>query len=90
MEAAQSFINIPVLRVDVPLADMAIATGVRIGMVATLPTTLKPTVALIKRQAALAGKDVELLSNLCAGAFQAVAGDSATHDCLVTTGIREF
>ena len=91
VEAAQPFINIPVLRVDVPLADKAIATGTRIGVVATIPTTLKPTVELIHARAALAGKTVEVISTLCAGAFQAVAaGDTATHDQLVAAGIREL
>lgn len=91
VEAAQQFINIPVLRVDVPLADLAVATGTRIGVVATIPTTLDPTVALIKRQAALQGKEIEVISTLCEGAFQAVAaGDTATHDRLVTVGIREL
>lgn len=89
VEAAQQFINIPVLRVDVPLADLAIASGSRIGVVATLPTTLKPTVELIQARAALAGKTVDVASTLCEGAFQAVAkGDTATHDQLVIAGIR--
>lgn len=91
VEAAQPFLNIPVLRVDVPLADQAISLGQRIGVVATLPTTLAPTVALIKRQAALQDKDVTVISTLCPGAFQAVAaGDTATHDRLVIAGIREL
>ena len=91
VEAAQPFINIPVLRVDVPLADKAIATGTRIGVVATISTTLKPTVELIHARAALAGKTVEVISTLCAGAFQAVAaGDTATHDQLVAAGICEL
>lgn len=91
VEAAQPFLNIPVLRVDVPLADQAIRLGQRIGVVATLPTTLEPTVALIQRQAALQGKEVHVISTLCSGAFQAVAaGDTATHDRLVIAGIREL
>lgn len=91
VEAAQPFLNIPVLRVDVPLADQAISLGQRIGVVATLPTTLEPTVALIQRQAALQGQTVEIISTLCPGAFQAVAaGDTATHDRLVIAGIREL
>lgn len=91
VEAAQPFLNIPVLRVDVPLADQAIRLGQRIGVVATLPTTLEPTVALIQRQAALQGKEVHVISTLCPGAFQAVAaGDTATHDRLVIAGIREL
>lgn len=91
VEAAQQFINIPVIRVDVALADKAIGIGSRIGVVATLPTTLKPTVELIEARAKLAGKEVEVISTLCEGAFQAVAaGDTETHDRLVTAGIREL
>ncbi|MEZ4615070.1 MAG: aspartate/glutamate racemase family protein [Caldilineaceae bacterium] len=91
VEAAQQFLNIPVIRVDVPLADRAIGIGPRIGVVATLPTTLKPTVELIEARAKLAGKEVQVVSTLCEGAFQAVAaGDTETHDRLVTTGIREL
>ncbi len=91
VEAAQQFINIPVIRVDVALADKAIGIGSRIGVVATLPTTLEPTVALIKRQAQRQGKAVDVVSTLCEGAFQAVAkGDTETHDRLVTAGIREL
>ena len=58
VEAAQQFLNIPVIRVDVPLADKAIGIGSRIGVVATLPTTLKPTVELIEARAKLAGKEI--------------------------------
>jgi Asp/Glu/hydantoin racemase len=91
VEAAQPFLSIPVLRVDTPMADEAIHIGRRIGVVATLPTTLKPTVELIQRQAQVQGKRVEVVTTLCDRAFQAVAaGDAATHDQLVAAGIREL
>jgi Asp/Glu/hydantoin racemase len=91
VEAAQPFFSIPVLRVDTPMADEAIRIGSRVGVVATLPTTLKPTIELIQRQAQLQGKRVEVVATLCNGAFQAVAaGDAATHDQLVAAGIREL
>lgn len=91
VEAAQQFINVPVIRVDVAMADSAIGMGKRIGVVATLSTTLDPTVDLMKRRAEAAGKEIEIVSTLCEGAFQAVAaGDTETHDRLVTTGIQEL
>ena len=40
VEVARSFVDIPVLRVDQPMADEAVRTGERIGVIATLPTTL--------------------------------------------------
>ena len=73
------------------MADKAIGIGARIGVVATLPTTLDPTVELLNARAAATGKAIEVVSTLCEGAFQAVAaGDTETHDRLVTAGIREL
>jgi len=40
-------VGIPVVRVDEPMAEKAVQTGTRIGVAATLATTLKPTTELI-------------------------------------------
>lgn len=83
--------TIPVLRVDRPMADLAVQMGTKIGVAATLSTTLEPTAALIERRAVVAGKDVQVISKLCEGAFDAViSGDTATHDKIVATGLREL
>jgi Asp/Glu/hydantoin racemase len=91
VEASAPFCAVPVLRVDQPMADLAVRTGRRIGVIATLPTTLDPTSDLVRRRAALAGKDIALTSRLVAGAFDALmSGDSATHDALVSAALREL
>ncbi|HVI98386.1 MAG TPA: aspartate/glutamate racemase family protein [Sphingomonas sp.] len=80
----------PVLRVDHPMAVKAIAAGSRIGVVATLNTTLAPTADLVRRVAAEAGKPIELREHLCEGAFEAVmAGDGTTHDRIVGDAITQ-
>ncbi len=80
--------GIPVLRVDEALADQAVAIGDRIAVIATLPTTLAPSVAIIRERAALAGRTPEVSEFLVDGAFEAVvAGDVATHDRLVGDAI---
>jgi len=80
----------PVLRVDRPMAEKAVATGSRIGVVATLNTTLKPTADLVRRVAEEQGKQVEIVEHVCPGAFEAVmAGDGATHDRIVAEGLTE-
>jgi hypothetical protein len=90
-EAAAPFTGIPLLRVDQPMADEAVAMGTKIGVIATLSTTLNPTADLIKRRAAKAGKAISLTAKLAEGAFPALmAGDTATHDALVTAALKEL
>jgi len=91
VEAAAEKVKVPVLRVDQPMADMAVKTGTRIGVIATLQTTLQPTSDLVKRRAALIGKDIELTAKLCEGAFDALmSGDAGKHDNLVADALREL
>jgi Asp/Glu/hydantoin racemase len=91
VEASRPFVRIPVLRVDEPMAELAVQSGVTIGVAATLPTTLKPTADLISSVAARQGKSIQVVSKLCEGAFQAVvSGDPARHDQLVSAGLQEL
>ena len=84
-ELGRELVNLPVLRIDEPMASEALKAGSRIGVVATLPSTLNPTVDLIKRQAT---QDINVTAKLCEGAFEAViSGDAATHDKIVSEGI---
>ncbi len=91
VELARGLVGIPVVRVDEPMAAKAVATGPRIGVVATLPSTLAPTADLIRRLAAEAGKKVQVSDRLCEGAFEAViSGDAAGHDAKVAAALREL
>ena len=91
VEAAAKQRGVPVLRVDLPMADQAVQTGRRIGVVATLRTTLEPTADLISRRAAAAGKQIELTARLAEGAFEALmSGDAATHDAKVAAALKEL
>lgn len=91
VEAGAKGIPTPVLRVDMPMADKAVAAGKKIGVIATLSTTLEPTAELIQRRAALAGKHIELTSKLVEGAFEALmAGDGAAHDAKVAAALKEL
>ena len=55
VEAADALTSVPVLRVDQPMADLAVQTGTRIGVIATLPTTLAPTSDLVKTAGSAGG-----------------------------------
>jgi hypothetical protein len=75
---------VPVLRVDRAMAELAVTVGARVGVLATLPTTLAPTTELVKAAAHGAGRDVTVVARLCDGAFAALSsGDGARHDALI-------
>lgn len=91
VDAARPFAGVPLLRVDQAMAEQAIARGSRIGVLATLTSTLGPTAELIRRTAAEAGREVEVRERVCEGAFEALrAGDTERHDELVMEGLREL
>ena len=91
IEAAAGLTGVPVLRVDQPMADLAVKTGKKIGVIATLPTTLGPTSDLVKRRAAVAGKEIELTSKLCEGAFEALmGGNPEKHNDMVAKALLEL
>lgn len=91
VEASAALTKVPVLRVDQPMADQAVVMGKKIGVVATLSTTLEPTSDLVRRRALIAGKDVEITAKLCEGAFDALMGGSPEkHDQMVAEALKEL
>lgn len=83
-DVARRLVAIPVLKIDEAMVDKAIALGSRIAVVATAPTTLKPTTELVRAKAEAAGKLVEVEAVLCSDAYAAMlAGDLDTHHRLL-------
>ncbi|RMI39852.1 Asp/Glu/hydantoin racemase [Streptomyces triticirhizae] len=90
-EQARALVDIPVFRVDEPMAARAVATGPRVAVLATLDSTLRPTAELVERQAAAAGAPLTLTTSTCAGAYQArVAGRQEEHDRLIAEEARRL
>jgi Asp/Glu/hydantoin racemase len=89
VERARAGANMPLLRIDEPMAVEAVTTGKRIGVIATVKTTLEPTVGLIRRKAVELGKDVNVEPVLVEGAFAALsAGRGEEHDRLVKAALE--
>ena len=89
VKIGQRLFDIPVIRVDEAMARKAVRMGRKIGVMATLCTTLEPTVALLRAKAAEAGIQIEIIESLSDGAFEAVvSGDQTTHDRLLTAALK--
>ncbi|GHH36580.1 hypothetical protein FHS35_006022 [Streptomyces umbrinus] len=61
--------GVPVLRVDRPMAAAAVAAGPRVVVLATVESTLGPTVALVEEEAARAGSPTTVRTLLAADAW---------------------
>lgn len=91
VDAGRTFAPVPVVRIDEAMADEAVRLGPRVGVLATLRTTLEPTAELVGRRAQVAGSQVTVVPRLCDGAFEALsAGDREAHDALVRDGLRRL
>jgi aspartate/glutamate racemase len=89
-DTARRLASIPVLKVDEPMAIRAVSLGRRISVIATVPTTLTPTVALLRTCADATGAQVVIDPVLCEGAFGALqAGDVDTHDRSVRAAVEQ-
>lgn len=73
LEEGAGIVTVPVRRIDEPMAEEAVRRGSRIAVSATLASTLGPTMELIERKAAAAGKEIALTPFLVEGAGQLLA-----------------
>ena len=91
IDVARPVVRIPIFKIDEPMADKAVGLSTRIGVAATLRTTLEPTKRLILSRAQVAGKTISLEENLCVGAFDALQkGEASTHDQIVKEGVTDL
>ncbi|MFI0960006.1 aspartate/glutamate racemase family protein [Streptomyces sp. NPDC021080] len=75
--AERSGAEVPVLRVDRPMAAAAVAAGPRVVVLATVASTLEPTVALVEEEARRAGRPIEVRTALVEHAWALFeAGDT--------------
>jgi aspartate/glutamate racemase len=90
LDAAQRAVGVPVVKIDQAMAEEAAGFD-RIGVLATVPTTLGPTSDLIAASAERAGRHPVIVQRLCPGAFDVLmGGDRDAHDDLVAAQAAEL
>ncbi len=90
-DLAAARVGIPVVKVDERMARAACETGRRIGVVATLATTLGPTSRLLESSARSMAREIEVERCLVEGAFDLLtSGDRSGHDRRVLAAIRDL
>jgi aspartate/glutamate racemase len=88
VEFAQPMIVTPMLQIDRPMMDLAVRHGSRLGLLATVPTTIPASERLLRLAATEAGHTIEIETRLCSEAFAALkAGNPERHNELLLAEI---
>ncbi|RJP50398.1 MAG: Asp/Glu/hydantoin racemase [Anaerolineaceae bacterium] len=91
MDTARKLTSLPIVKIDDGMAELAARTGNRIGILATVPTTLPPTNALVQEKAAQIGCTVETREALSVGAFDLLMSNQVErHDDMVAQTAKEL
>jgi Asp/Glu/hydantoin racemase len=89
VDIARSVLTCPVLKIDDPLADLAVRSGRRIGVLCTASSTVEPSSNLLRAHAAAQGVEITITPFVQAEAYTALMrGDRAEHDSIVRKAAR--
>lgn len=84
-------VGIPVMKVDLPMAQEAVSLGTKIALIATVETTLGPSQRLIEKEGTKQGKVMECTQYLQNAAWDALqAGNSDEHNRILMENIRQL
>ena len=83
--------NIPILNIEEPVAEMAVKNGKKIGILGTIPTSPAALGRVVQEKAAELGKEIELVAAVAEGAFDVLcAGDVKKHDEMVCEALEKL
>ncbi|MGM0110233.1 aspartate/glutamate racemase family protein [Enterococcus sp. DIV0187] len=84
------FLNIPIINIEEPVAELAIQNGKNIGIIGTIPTSPLAMDSMIKTKAEEQNKDITIQHYVVEGAFDIlVAGDRQKHDEMINNMIQK-
>lgn len=85
-------VSVPVIKIDDAMTDEAVKISNTLGVIATIETTLNPTINQLKKKMVKAGKDINIVPLLCSNAYKALIdeGDLKKHDLLLYEAIEEI
>lgn len=91
VDIARNALRTPVLKIDDPMASLAVTSATRIGLVCTASSTLQASTALLLQHARDASRQIDIEPVLLPQAYAALfAGDRAEHDRIVLSASCEL
>jgi Asp/Glu/hydantoin racemase len=91
VDIAARMVDVPVLKIDKPIARIAVEKHHRIGVIATARSTFGPSTDIVRDTADEMKLEREVVPLFCEGAYDALfSGDNETHDRIVTENLKEL
>lgn len=91
IDEGKELLSIPVLRIDEPMARKAVAVARKIGVAATLNSTIAPTIALVRRKAEEIAAKVEIESKVILGVGSLLSeGKENEYDAIVSKELMDL
>jgi Asp/Glu/hydantoin racemase len=89
VDVARQVIEVPILKIDDPMATAAVQSGSRIALICTATSTVEPSSRLLKSHARELGRDIAITPWIEPTAYDALMkGDRARHDAIVLDAAR--
>ncbi|WP_407267732.1 aspartate/glutamate racemase family protein [Radiobacillus sp. PE A8.2] len=91
VDIARNMISIPYVKVDEAMAEEAVKIGGKVSVIATVESTMAPSVRLIERTAEKLNKKIEINQCLVEGALNVLMkeGDKEKHNQMVLSEIEK-
>jgi Asp/Glu/hydantoin racemase len=93
VDIVSPLVSVPVIKIDDAMTDEAVKVAVdSLGVIATIETTLNPTINQLKKKMAKAGKKFKIVPILCSYAYKALINDGnpEKHDLILYRAIEEM
>ncbi|MCU0489570.1 MAG: aspartate/glutamate racemase family protein [Anaerolineales bacterium] len=89
IDVARKMVHTPIIKIDDAMTQRAVELGSTIGVMATVPTTLPPTLDLLNQQSQAQNKPIVTKTHLVEGAWNVLmGGDRARYDRMVADGAQ--
>ena len=89
MDVARKMVDTPIIKIDDAMTQKAVTLASTIGVMATVPTTLPPTIGLLNEQSVIQGKKIETRQYLVEGAWSVLmSGDRPRYEKMVADGAK--
>ena len=90
-ELGRPLVNVPIAQIDRPMMETAVRHGKKIGLLATLATTVPSSERLLQIAAKEAEKEIEFKTVLCSRAFEELSkGNTAAHNEILLDAVQKL